>query len=127
MSNWFTSQIDTRARLDSELTERAYAELAASVSQSKKAPTITVSDIEQADGAVKACLKHIGVEADDVPESITSVESRIDWLCRTSGTMYRKVHLEEGWYKHAFGALVGHLVTGEAVALLPSNNRSGYY
>ena len=127
MSNWFTSQIDTRARLDSELTERAYAELAASVSQSKKAPTITVSDIEQADGAVKACLKHIGVEADDVPESITSVESRIDWLCRTSGTMYRKVHLEEGWYKHAFGALVGHLVTGEAVAFLPSNNRSGYY
>jgi NHLM bacteriocin system ABC transporter ATP-binding protein len=36
------------------------------------------------------------------------------------------VRLEKGWHKNAFGALLGRLATGEAVALLPSN-RSGYY
>jgi hypothetical protein len=120
------SQIDERARLDSAMVERAYAELASSVINSNSAPQIGLDDIEQTDGAVKACLKFIRVEPGEVPEGITDKNERIDWLCRPSGTMHRLVQLDEGWYKRAFGALLGHLDTGDAVALLP-RGMGGYY
>ncbi len=123
---WMESQLETRARYDSELTERAYASLAASVSGSGDAPRFTVDDIEQTDGAVRTCLKYNGVEPGDVPDSVTDVNQRIEWLCRPSGTMQRSIRLEGAWYKQAFGAVLGVLDTGEAVALLP-RGLSGYY
>ena len=116
---WIESQIETRAKLDAEMSERAYAELAASVTPAKAAPVFTIDDIEQADGAAKACLKYIGVKSGEVPETIRDVDERIDWLCRPTGTMRRNVRLDQGWYKRAFGALLGRLDTDETVALLP--------
>ncbi|MBR0404860.1 MAG: NHLP bacteriocin export ABC transporter permease/ATPase subunit [Eggerthellaceae bacterium] len=127
MTRFLESQIEVRARLDAEMTERAYAELAASVKGFNEAPRFTVGDVEQADGAAKACLKYIGVVPGTVPESVKSVDERIDWLCRPSGTMRRNVRLEADWYKHAFGAMLAHLDTGETVALLPRSVRGYYY
>ena len=127
MTRWMESQIETRSKLDAKLTERAYAELAASVIDSRRAPTFTVDDVEQADGAAKACLKYMGVEPGSVPPGINDVEERIEWLCRPTGTMRRNVRLEPGWYKQAFGAMLGRLNTGEAVALLPRGIRGYYY
>ena len=127
MSKWIESQIETRARLDAEMSERAYAELAASVSSSRRAPHFDVDDVEQTDGAAKACLKYCGVMAGEVPEGIVDVEERLNWLCRPTGTMRRTVRLDEGWHKQAFGAMLGRLDTGEAVALLPRGLRGYYY
>ena len=47
MTRWMESQIETRASYDAELTERAYAELAASVSGPRRAPQFSVDDIEE--------------------------------------------------------------------------------
>ena len=124
---WLESQIETRERLDAELTERAYAELAASVSGPNAAPVFIIDDMEQVDGAAKACLSHIGVEPGEVSDSVLDVEERLDWLCRPTGTMRRNVRLEAGWYKRAFGAMLGRLDTGEAVALLPRGVRGYSY
>ena len=127
MTKWMESQIETRARLDSELTERAYAELAASVTSPDDAPRFVIDNIEQADGAAKACLAYIGIEAGKVPEGEQDIETRLDWLCRPTGTMRRNVRLDPGWYKQAFGAMLGRLDTGEAIALLPRGVRGYYY
>lgn len=116
---WIESQIEIREKKDAEMLERAYAELASSVSSPRSAPRFSVDDIEQADSAAKACLRHIGVEYGDVPEGIEDVEERTDWLCRPTGTMRRTVRLEPGWQTKAFGAMLGKLDTGEPVALLP--------
>ena len=124
--SWIESQIETRAKLDAESVERAYAELAASVTNPNRAPAITVDDIEQSDGAVKTCLKYNGAEAGPVPEGITDLEERVDWLCRPSSTMHRKVRLDGKWYRQAFGALLSRLDTGDAIALLPKGI-GGYY
>ena len=124
--SWIESQIDERARYDAAMVERAYAELASSVVSSAGAPHISLDDIEQTDGVVIACLKSIRVEAGEVPDGITDTRDRIDWICRPSGTMHRQVRLDAGWYKRAFGPLLGHLDTGEAVALLP-RAMGGYY
>ena len=122
---WFEPQIEARSRLDAELSERAYAELAASVSAYRHMPNIEIDDLEQADGAARACLRYCGVEPGPVPSDVQSVEERIDYLCRPSGTMHRTVRLEGDWYNQAFGALLGKLDTGEPIALLPRGVR-GY-
>ncbi|MBR3328707.1 MAG: ATP-binding cassette domain-containing protein [Atopobiaceae bacterium] len=125
--NWLESQIETRTRKDLERTERAYAKLAASVGNSKQAPLVSEDDIEQIDNAVRVCLKHCGVQAGEVPPSVKNVEERVDWLCRPTGTMRRKVRLTEGWQNRAFGAMLGSLDTGEPIALIPRGVRGYYY
>ena len=125
MTKWLESQIEARAKQDAEMSERAYAELAASVSDAKAAPRFSADDVEQADGAARACFKHMGVEPGTVPDGIDDVEERIDWLCRPTGTMRRNVRLTKGWHTRAFGAMLGRLDDGEVVALLPRGVR-GY-
>jgi len=122
----FESQIETRRRLDSEMVDRSYAELAASVSGPSNTPGFRPGDLEMADGAVRTCLRHCGVEAGPVPEGLTDPEERLAWLCAPSGTMRRDVHLEGAGYQNAVGVMLGHLDTGEPVALLPGA-LGGYY
>ena len=117
--NWLESQIETRMKLDSKLNERAYAELAASVSDVNHAPTVFPDSVEQADDVVKAALRYNGVEPGAIPDDITDPNERIEFMCRPSGTMYRQVTLDAGWHKNAFGALVGRLDTGQPIVLLP--------
>ena len=117
--SWLESQIETRAKYDAELTERAYAQLAASVSDFASAPSFGASDISQADGAVKACFKYMRVEPGEVPDGVDDPFERIEWICRPSGTMRRVVRLDQGWQKKAFGPMVGHLQDGTTVALIP--------
>ena len=126
MTRLLESQIKTRERFDKELVERSYAELAASMSSERGSASITFDDIEQADGAVKACLKYCGAQPGAVPASVLDIEERMEWLCRPSGTMRREVHLKAEWYNRAFGAMVGKLDTGDAVALMPRGIR-GYF
>ncbi|MBQ9057788.1 MAG: ATP-binding cassette domain-containing protein [Atopobiaceae bacterium] len=121
------SQIETRSRLDAISTERAYADLASSVSPDSRKPPITLDDVEQVDGAARACLKYMGIEPGIVPEGIEEVHERLEWLCRPTGTMRREVRLDEGWHVRAFGALLGHLDTGETIALIPRGFRGYSY
>ena len=127
MTKWIESQIETRAQLDSEALERAYTELAASVSGNRFAPRVTIDDVEQVDGAAKACLKYMGITPGPVPQDVEEVEDRVDWLCRPTGTMRRLVRLEKDWQTRAFGAMLGSLDTGEVIALLPRGVRGYYY
>ena len=125
MGKFAKSQMETRAELNAAKTERAYAELAASVSPEGSAPPLKVDDVELLDRAVKACLQYIRVKPGETPDSVDDMEERVDWLCRPSGTMHRKVRLDKDWQKEAFGAMLGHLDTGEPIALIPRGT-AGY-
>ena len=126
MASFMKSQLKERAEINAVKTERAYAELAASVSPAGKMPPVQVDDVEQINRAIRECLKYIGVESGEVPDNLKGLNERIDWLCRPSGTMHRTVRLDSGWQKEAFGAMLGCLDTGEAVALIP-RGLGGYY
>lgn len=115
------SQIETRVILDDELSTRAYAELAASVTDGKQVPRISNNDVEQADAAAVACLHYLGVEPGAIPVKTDDIDERLEYLCRPSGTMRRMVRLEKDWYRRSFGAMVGQLDTGEPVAILPGH------
>lgn len=120
MAPWFESQIETRRRLDSELLDRSYAELAASVSDPRDVPVFHASDLEAADGAVRTCLRYCGVVPPEASGTMDDLEERIEWLCRPTGAMHRNVRLEGQWYRDAFGAILGMLDGEEPVALLPA-------
>ena len=122
---WMESQIETRQRLDKEMLEASYAELVISVIGPRNMPRFTPDNFEMADDAVCGCLRYLGVKPGNVPDSLTDFALRIDWLCRPSGTMHRNVRLEGDWYKHAFGAMLGKLDTGDPIAILPST-KGGY-
>lgn len=125
MTRFMESQIETRERLDNIALERAYADLAASVSARRESASFAVDDVALVDGAARACLRNVGAHPGYVPEGIVDVDERIDWLCRPSGTMRRDVCLGKDWWKSSFGAMLAHLDTGEPVALLP-RGMSGY-
>ncbi len=119
------SQLETRARLDTELTEWAYAELGASVQPRRRVVSRPYDGVRDLDAAVCACLEYINVVPGKVPDGVTDLEERLEHLCRPSGTMRRLVRLDEGWSQCCFGALLARLDTGETVALIPSRVR-GY-
>ena len=54
MTRWMESQIETRAELDDQMLERAYAELAASVSEPDNGLHIEFDDLDAADSAIRA-------------------------------------------------------------------------
>lgn len=117
------SQIDARARMDAEMTEKAYAELASSILPPKDRIVCQTDLLEMFDRAVTLCLQHMHAEAGTVPGKIRDTEERTDYLCRPSGTMHRTVRLKEGWYRKSFGAMVGWLQDGTPVAVLPRKIR----
>lgn len=122
----FESQIEVRQRLDDELLENAYASLAMSIGGNRNNPAFHVDDLKRIDGAARACLRYCGVRRGNVPDDISDLNERIEWLCRPSGTMHRMVRLDGTWYQDAFGAMLGYLDTGEPIALLP-DAIGGYY
>ena len=116
---WMESQIEQRRKLDAQLTERAYAKLAASVTNPREAPVVQKDDLERADGAARIALRYCGAEPGQVPEGVDNVDEYLEHLFAPSGVMRRKVRLEAGWHKRAFGAMIAQLDTGEYVALIP--------
>ena len=120
-------QMKNRDRLDRESLRRGYERLAASVSDENILRLFGADDLEMADGAIRACLRYSQATPGDVPEDITDLEERIDYMCRPDGVMHRTVRLESGWYRDAFGAYLGKLHDGEVVALLPRVSGGYYY
>ena len=62
-----------------------------------------------------------------MPEHITDINEILEYLMRPSGVMRRRVMLKKGWSGDASGAMLGRLVSGESVALLPGVYGGYYY
>lgn len=125
--NDFGMQMKRRDQLDRENLRRSYEKLAASVSGENIVRLFGADDLEMADGAIRACLRYSQAAPGSVPETVTDLTERIDYMCRPGGVMHRTVKLESGWYKDAFGAYLGKLKNGEVVALLPGASGGYFY
>jgi hypothetical protein len=116
---WMESQAEQRRKLDERLTERAYAQLAASVTDPREAPVVQEDDLERADGVARIALRYCGAEPGRVPEGVTDVDEYLEYLFAPSGVMRRRVRLDAGWHRRAFGVMLAKLDTGEPIALIP--------
>lgn len=122
---WFDEQIKLRKKNDDAILEEAFVGMADAVLGTKMSEAFK-SDAAKAESAVDEILKYYKVKPTEVPDSFKSLNDRLEFLLRPHGVMRRNINLEKGWYKNAFGAILGtRKDDGSAVAFIPKG-LSGY-
>ena len=122
---WFDDQIRERMRSDQEVFEDSFVRVAGSVLGGHEAQRLQDGRMI-AKAALDEVLKYYHYKPTEAPEDIKDFDAQMEWVLRPLGLMTRGVKLEPGWYRDAFGPMLGFLKDGgTAVALLP-RGLSGY-
>jgi len=122
---WFDNQIKTRREADQQLLDDSFVKIAGVIMGQRRAEQFGDARIVTKN-AIDEILKYYHYKPAELPASVTSAEEQLDYCLRPHGVMRRNVKLAEGWYKDAYGPLLGLLKEdGIPVALLP-DNISGY-
>ena len=116
---WFDEQIKTRINNDRENFENSFINLSSVVMGRSVLAAAMQNDRQKAQNAIEEILKFYHVKKTELPETITELEDILEYLLRPSGIMRRSVSLTGDWYKDGIGALLGHTVDGEVIALIP--------
>ena len=116
---WFDKQIRQRIQHDEKTFEDAFEQVAASVLGSRVAARLKDERLVARE-ALDEILKYYHKKPVEIPEDITDVNDQLEYALRPLGMMTRDVELTEGWYRDAYGPMLGFLKdSGAAVALLP--------
>ena len=116
---WFDDQIRERMRSDQEVFEDSFVKIAGSVLGGQEAQRLRDERLI-AKAALDEILKYYHYKPVEVPEDIGDFDEQLAYVLRPLGLMTRDVKLEPGWYRDAFGPMLGFLKEGgTAVALLP--------
>ena len=107
---WFDEQIRERMKSDQEVLEDSFLQIVDSVIGNHTASRLA-SEQMVAKEALDDVLKYYHYKPVEVPDNIRDVNEQMDYVLRPLGLMTRDVTLEEGWYKDAFGPMLG-LYTG---------------
>ena len=123
---WFDEQIRQRKLSDQELFEDSIFHMASLV-LGKKAGHALNDERVVAKEAIDDILKYYHFKPTEIPDNVSGAEEQLDYCLRPHGIMRRNVKLEKGWYRDAFGPMLGFLREGGVpVALLP-RPFSGYW
>ncbi len=121
---WFDNQIKLRKQNDNKAFDHAFRKIAGAVTGDRS--SLYADEDEKTRGAIDAILGYYHVRKKDIPKKLVTVEGKLDHALHSSGVMYRRVELTKGWYRDAFGAMLGFKKEdGSPVALLP-HGFSGY-
>ena len=116
---WFDEQIRERIRNDQETFEDAFVRVAGSVLGGRTATKLEDERLVARE-ALDEILKYHHCKPVEIPDDISDVNDQLEYALRPLGMMARDVELEEGWYRDAYGPMLGFLAdSGAAVALLP--------
>ncbi|MBR6187163.1 MAG: NHLP bacteriocin export ABC transporter permease/ATPase subunit [Clostridia bacterium] len=116
---WFDRQIRQRMQSDQHVFEESFVRLAGAVLGGRSEKQLE-DHFLIAREALEEILKFYHCKAAEVPDSVRNADEQMEYLLRPLGIMTRTVVLEEGWYKDAFGPMMGFLKEGGTpVALLP--------
>ncbi len=123
---WFDEQIKQRKISDQEVFEESFAKVAGVVLGKRTARKMNVSP-QVSRAAIDDILQHYHFKPVEIPSDMTDIDDQLEYALRPHAIMRRNVKLDDGWYKDAFGPMLGFdRETGNAVALLPYG-LSGYY
>jgi len=116
---WFEEQIRQRIQNDEDTFEDAFQQVAGSVLGSRAATRLQDERLVARE-ALDEILKYHHQKPVEFPEDIADLDGQLEYALRPLGMMIRNVELTEGWYKDAYGPMLGFLKEGgAAVALLP--------
>ena len=122
---WFDEQIRQRRKNDEEVFSEAFVDIADAVLGTKRNASIDKNDGREL-SAIWKILEYYKVKPRQVPESVKTLNDRLEYLLRPCGIMRRNINLEKGWYKDSIGAVLGtRKDDGSTVALIPKGI-SGY-
>ena len=117
--SWFDDQIRMRKQKDQEVFEDSIYRMASVVLGKPGAGALNDERIVTK-AAIDEILKYYHIQATEIPENLIDADEQLEYCLRPHGIMRRNVRLEEGWYRDAFGPMLGFY--GQArlpVALLP--------
>ena len=121
---WFDEQIRQRKTEDDRIFRDSLKEAAGAV-LGKRSISPEDSKALSAD-AIARILRYYHLQYQDVPAGITDTGEQLEYILHPQGMMYRKIVLEDGWYRSATGAFLGFREKdGAPVALIPVGLR-GY-
>ena len=116
---WFSNQIEERRKADQQLLEDSFIRVSGVVLGHRRAEMIGDERIITKN-AIDEILKYYHFKPVEIPDSLETVEDRLEYSLRPCGMMYREVELKEGWYKDAYGPILAFTKEeGLPVALLP--------
>ena len=122
----FAEQIEERRDADRIALEESFQRIAGVVLGERMAERLRDEGIVTRE-AVDVILKSYHLKPVEIPEKIKSTDDQMDYCLRHYGLMRRDVELVEGWYRDAYGPLLGFRKdSGTPVALLPGKI-NGYY
>ena len=122
----FDEQIRRRIENDQETLEDAIFQIASVVLDKWSAERV-LDRLLITKNALDEILKHYHEKPAVIPEDITDPVRQLEAAFRPSGLMMRDVTLDENWYRHAYGPMLGYLKEeGMAAALIPGKI-SGYW
>lgn len=117
---WFDEQIKRRKQNDRQVFEDAFVGIAGAVMGAKISSALN-DDRQLTKNAIDEILNYYHAKTREVPDGIRDMNEQLEYLMRPYGIMRRTVHLENGWYRDAVGAMLATRKSdGSVVALLPS-------
>ena len=117
---WFDEQIRQRKMSDQEVFEEAVIQVAGAILGQKVTDAMKDDRILTKD-AIDEILKYYHCKPGELPEKKMELEEQLNYLLRPHGLLWRGVELQSGWYRDAFGPMVGiYKEGGIPIALLPS-------
>ena len=122
--SWFEEQLRYREQSDNADFADAIDSIANAVMGTRLRDALNQNEI--ASSAIDEILKFYHCKAkedeEDILLNIKTVDEQIEYRMRPFGIKSRTVILDEGWYNHAVGAMLGTMKEdGSAVALIPDN------
>ena len=71
--------------------------------------------------ALEKIMRYYRLHYEEAPESVKTLDEQLEHVLYPQGMMYRRVRLEDDWYKRAVGAYLGFRSdNGAPLALIPS-------
>lgn len=123
---WFDEQIRQRKLSDQEVFEESMIRMASVVLGKQRAGRLEDEHVVSKE-AIDDILRHFRFKPSEIPDTVKGMDEQLEYCLRPHGIMRRNVKLEKGWYKDAFGPMLGFLKEdGTPVALLPKH-LMGYY
>ncbi len=115
--SWFDDQIRLRKQKDQEAFEDSVFRMASAV---LGGAGVLKDGSVAARAALDEILRYYHIKAPEIPDHLTELEEQMEFCLRPHGIMRRTVRLEKGWYRDAFGPMLGFYGPERLpVALLP--------
>lgn len=123
---WFEKQIEERRAADQQALEDSFARVAGIVMGQRSAERASDARIVTKN-AIDEILKAFHYQPVEPPETLQDADAQMDYCLRHYGLLRRSVELTDGWYRDAYGPMLGYLAEDRLpVALLPDRFH-GYY